>query len=170
MPARPSSGLRPSRAAAVFYILSLLGAGCLVASTFLAPWLAARESILAEPLYRMFSHVCHQIPSRCLHISGHPMAVCGRCLGVYLGIFLGCLIYPFWRGWGNIRLPARWVFPAFSFPLAFDVLGNALRLWDSSVGLRLASGFFWGAVLPFYFLAAAAELAYRGLAIRRSSN
>jgi len=164
------SGSRPPRAASVFYALSLTGAAFLVAAVCLAPWLASRGSSLAAPLYRLFSHVCHQIPSRCFHIFGHPMAVCGRCLGVYLGILFGCVIYPLWRGMNNIRLPDRRVFLAFSLPLAADVLGNAFGFWDSGVWLRLASGFLWGALLPFYFLAAAAEWAFRGLAITRGSK
>lgn len=170
MSALLSSGSRPTRVTWVFYALSLSGTAFLVAAVFFAPWLASSGSSLAAPLYRLFSHVCHQIPSRCFQIFGHPMPVCGRCLGVYLGLFFGCVIYPLWRRMDNIRLPDRRTFAALSLPLAADVLGNAFGFWDSGIWLRLATGFLWGALLPFYFLAAAAELALRRLAITRGSK
>ncbi len=98
------------------------------------------------------------------------MAVCGRCLGVYMGVLAGCLVYPFCRGVFNTRLPARRLLITFSLPLAIDVLGNFLRLWNSGTWLRLAAGLSWGVILPFFFLPAMTDLAFRGLAILKSSK
>ncbi len=42
-------------------------------------------------LQRAFALVCHQRPERCFWIFGAPVAVCSRCLGIYLGAALGLL-------------------------------------------------------------------------------
>ena len=42
--------------------------------------------------------VCHQVPDRCFALGGHPLAVCGRCLGIYAGFAAGLALYPFVRG------------------------------------------------------------------------
>ncbi len=42
-------------------------------------------------LYRGFSVVCHQRPERCFWFSGAAVAVCSRCLGIYLGTAVGLL-------------------------------------------------------------------------------
>lgn len=47
--------------------------------------------IVAAPLtgerwvYRLYTPVCHQFESRSLHVNGRPLAVCGRCSGIYAG-------------------------------------------------------------------------------------
>jgi uncharacterized membrane protein len=43
-----------------------------------APWLAV-------PAYAAGSVVCHQLPERSFEMAGAPIAVCARCLGLYLG-------------------------------------------------------------------------------------
>lgn len=168
MSAFASSPPRRRRALVLsFYVLTLVGTLVLIGSTFLAPWLASRNSSLAAPFYRAFSSVCHQIPSRCLSLFGQPLAVCGRCLGVYVGLLGGCLAFPLRAGLFSARLPRPWVFPVFTLPLAVDLLGNALTLWSTGIWLRMITGFLWGIILPFFFLAALNDLAVRGLAIHR---
>ena len=36
-----------------------------------------------------FAPWCHQLPERTLNLSGIPMVVCSRCVGIYSGIGLG---------------------------------------------------------------------------------
>ena len=43
-------------------------------------------------LQRGFALVCHQRPERSFWIFGGPIAVCARCLGIYLGAAIGLLI------------------------------------------------------------------------------
>lgn len=38
------------------------------------------------------AQVCHQRPERSLHLSGRPLAVCGRCTGLYVSGALGLLL------------------------------------------------------------------------------
>lgn len=41
-----------------------------------------------------FSQICHQQTDRCFIIAGHSIAVCARCIGIYIGFFLGVLGFP----------------------------------------------------------------------------
>lgn len=127
---------------------------------FLAPWLAGRGATAASRvLYALFSPVCHQAAGRCFAIHGHPLAVCGRCLGIYTGFAAGLLAYPLLRGFSaKPALPAARAFAIAILPLAVDGTAGVLGLWRSSIGLRFATGFVWGTILPFYVLAGAVDL------------
>ena len=59
----------------------------IAAPYFLVHGLAA----MGVALYRGFSLVCHQRPVRSFYIFGTPVAVCARCLGIYLGAAVGLL-------------------------------------------------------------------------------
>ncbi|MBV9610333.1 MAG: DUF2085 domain-containing protein [Acidobacteria bacterium] len=56
----------------------------------LAP--ALHEPVLSIGTLAFFSRVCHQDAARSLWIAGVPMAVCARCLGIYLGAAAGALV------------------------------------------------------------------------------
>ena len=43
-------------------------------------------------LQRAFSLICHQRPERSFWIFGAPVAVCARCLGLYIGAAIGLLL------------------------------------------------------------------------------
>jgi len=142
----------------------------IAAGTLLAPWLASRNSGLALNLYRFYGHICHQNPSRTFALFGHPLAACGRCLGIYVGCVAGCLAFLFFRNLFQVRIPRPWTFVLMSFPLAVDVLANLLQIWDLGNWFRLATGVLWGFILPFYLLAGLADLILRKLAFRRPST
>jgi len=75
---------------------------------------------ISNPLYTFFSFLCHQIPSRTFHIENHAFAVCTRCFGVYAGLLLGFIVYPFFRSIEEIEpLPRFWLFLAL-VPMAID--------------------------------------------------
>ena len=58
-----------------------------------APVLAASGYPLAAfALQQFFSRVCHQEPARSFFLFGTPVAVCARCLGIYLGAAAGALL------------------------------------------------------------------------------
>ena len=60
-----------------------------IAAPFLAdsPWLALS-------IRRFFSIVCHQDPARSFWLAGAPVAVCVRCLGIYVGAACGAGRWP----------------------------------------------------------------------------
>lgn len=47
---------------------------------------------LAFALHSGFALICHQRPERSFWIFGAPVAVCARCLGIYLGAAVGLLL------------------------------------------------------------------------------
>ncbi len=69
---------------------------------------------------QFFSVVCHQDPARSFWIAGAPVAVCARCLGMYLGAVAGA--------W--IRAPRRAILGF----LAASVLVSLLDFFAESAG------------------------------------
>ncbi len=123
-----------------------------IALIFLAPYLKSRSSSLNLLIYAACSSVCHQIPSRSLHVFGYPLAVCARCLGIYLGFLGGTGAFPLVRGFSNLSLPKTKSFILLSLPMIIDAAGNTFQLWRSPHWLRLITGLLWGFILPFYFI------------------
>jgi len=134
------------------YSFTLAGIVIWLGLIFLAPYLKSRFLESSIFLYALFSHLCHQIPSRSFFILNYPLAVCARCLGIYFGFFAGAGFFPLVRRFSKLALPKTRTFVFFSLPLALDFIGNLLRLWRSSNELRFCTGFIWGAVLPYYFI------------------
>ena len=69
----------------------------MVPATFAAvavavPWLLVHSPVLGLALQRGFALVCHQHPERSFVLFGGTVAVCARCLGIYLGAALGMLV------------------------------------------------------------------------------
>jgi uncharacterized membrane protein len=156
---REPAGL--SRTVLLVYLLTTAGTLVWLAAIFLAPWLASRSfGRAAAFVYAIFSPVCHQIPERCFLFHGHPLAVCGRCLGIYAGFAAGLFLYPLVRGFSTLRLPSARVFLLLSLPMALNAAGGILGLWASPIGLRFATGVVWGALLPFYFVTGLADLIF----------
>jgi len=138
--------------------MTLAGTAVWLGAIFLAPWLAGRgRAGAARFIYAAFAPLCHQIPDRCFHLGGHPLAVCGRCLGIYAGFAAGLLLYPLVRGFRRLAVPPAWLFAALTAPMAIDAGAGLLGVWQGPIGLRLATGFAWGTVLPFYFVTGVAD-------------
>ena len=51
-----------------------------------APFLARTHPLAALWIRSFYSNLCHQDPSRSFLLQGAPVAVCIRCLGIYLGL------------------------------------------------------------------------------------
>lgn len=160
--ALPPPAMRPEsvrRAVRPVFVLACLGTAAWIAAIFLAPYLRSRSSDAgASFLYALFAPVCHQIPGRSFFFRGFPLAVCARCLGIYVGSLAGLVLYPFIRGFSRIALPAGRLFLLASSPIGLDFAGGLLGLWNSPNGLRFATGLLWGPLLPFYFIAGVTEL------------
>jgi uncharacterized membrane protein len=96
----------------------------------------------AAMIYFFFSPVCHQMPERSFALLGMPLAVCHRCCGIYLGLFLGALMKNQWMH----RSPATrrgWVLAAM-VPLALDALLPFAGLWANTVLSRFIAGLWFG--------------------------
>jgi uncharacterized membrane protein len=56
------------------------------------PLLSVHVPVLGFALQRGFALVCHQQPERSFFFFGASVAVCARCLGIYLGATIGLLL------------------------------------------------------------------------------
>jgi uncharacterized membrane protein len=152
------------------WALTLAGTAVWLAAIVLAPWLAGHgRAAAARFIYAVFAPLCHQIPDRCFRLDGLPFAVCGRCSGIYGGFAAGLLVYPALRGFAKLSLPPVRLFLALTLPMAVDAGGGILGFWHSPIGLRFATGFAWGLILPYYFLPGMADL-FRARAERRRAR
>lgn len=134
------------------YLLTLGGILVWLGIIFLAPFLKSRASGLNIFAYAVFTPICHQIPSRCFFLFGHPLAVCARCLGIYFGFLGGLGLYALKRGFQQISVPKTITFILVTAPLVIDALGNLLHIWNTSNWIRFLTGVLWGLILPFYFI------------------
>lgn len=110
----------------------------LAAVAVAAPYLALGSyGALTLLIFLFFSPVCHQDPARSLWLFGGPVAVCARCLGIYLGAAAGA--------W--IRAPRRILLAGFVLFAALnlaDVLTEAVA-WHGNWKLtRFFLGLFLG--------------------------
>lgn len=102
--------------------------GCLLAAVsvwitliVLAPYARRQEWLIAPFLYFFFSSLCHQLAERSFWWMGSPLAVCHRCLGLYVGFWMGLIVFPFWkRGRRSlIENPRRLLL--FALPMSIDL-------------------------------------------------
>ena len=138
------------------YWLLVAGGLLWVGAALLAPYGRSRGWEAAPWLYAFFHPVCHQLPDRSFACFGHPLAVCHRCLGLYLGFLAGLLAWPSLPRLGRRLLDRpRWVL-AFFVPLGADV-----ALGASTAGSRFATGLVAAFPVALLLLAAAAQLTDR---------
>ena len=65
----------------------------LLGAALAAPYLSSHSFVvLAFALHHGFALVCHQRPERSFFVFGAPVAVCARCLGIYIGAAIGLLL------------------------------------------------------------------------------
>lgn len=105
---------------------------------------AAGPVSLGEPVYGLLGLACHQNPERCLVMAGHPMALCVRCLGLFLGFGAGAfcaLVRPFER-----RTALRMLLFAATLTV-LDVAAERLGFYHNLIPLRLATGFVLGTTI-----------------------
>lgn len=140
------------------YLISLATLFLWLIGIFLAPYLRSRALPIQAFAYVLYSPICHQAPSRCFSLFGHPLAVCARCLGIYSGCLLGFALYPWLRGFRSVVLPATSIFILLSLPILVDTFGNFSQLWDTHNLGRFLTGIVWGTILPFYFITGIADL------------
>jgi len=79
-------------------LIVAIALGLVLAGVVLAPLLAEWSSVASIPLYAAFSWICHQRPQRTWTLGGFPLAVCVRCLGLYVGGLSGAV-----AGWSFHR-------------------------------------------------------------------
>jgi uncharacterized membrane protein len=118
----------PSRTAWAIGFLTLS------AAALAAPALQSNHHALAALVLReFFIRLCHQRPERSLTFAGFPVAICARCLGVYVGAAFGCLLRL-------RRQSALWIFVTVIVLNAADVAAESATLHPGIAWMRLILG------------------------------
>lgn len=98
---------------------------------------------LSAKLTSLYMYSCHQQPTKSFWIYGYPVALCARCLGVYLGTCVGCVKEIFFY---NI---AFWKVNFFLFIIALvDLFINYVLKFNTGNPPRFLSGIFIGMMFP----------------------
>jgi uncharacterized membrane protein len=115
------------------------------------PGLMASVPQLGFALQRSFSLVCHQQADRSLVLFGGSVAVCARCLGIYLGAAVGLLIKV------PRRLAQRFLLVAVSLNLV-DWVAELVGVHGNWILLRFALGVTLGAAAAMLVIASNDEV------------
>lgn len=146
------------QAFAVWGIFTFLIVG-LIFLILLAPLAEAGNlTEISNPIYKFFSYICHQMPSRSFYIENHSFAVCSRCFGVYAGLLLGFLAYPFFRSMRETEpLPRYWLFLAL-IPMIVDWSLGFFGVWENTHLSRFLTGLILGTTCAVFIIPALIEL------------
>jgi len=124
------------KAALPIYIILFL----LLIDSILAPFLESRMIADSYYFYEILRNICHQLPSRCIWIFGSNMALCSRCFGIFLGMFL-IGIYLGVKGENKIYWKSS---IALIIPVLIDGITQIKGLRQSNNSLRFYTGFLGG--------------------------
>ena len=123
---------------------------------------------VSSPIYTFFGFLCHQLDGRSFHLEGDKFAVCSRCFGVYLGIVIAFVAYPFWRRIENIDpLPKFWLFAACA-PAAIDWSLTILGIWENTFLSRTLTGLLLGFACGTFIVPSIVEIT-RNSSLRRGT-
>lgn len=96
--------------------------------------------MLAAGMYAAGAIVCHQRADRSFDLAGAQLPVCARCLGLYVGGWLGAIAWVIAAGPGTARSDRvqrvlqptvlRWVLVCAAVPTAVTVITASLGWWD----------------------------------------
>jgi uncharacterized membrane protein len=137
--------------------------GGLTIGAVAAPLLAScSHSLLAAAIYLLLSPACHQDPARSFLLVGHPWAVCHRCSGIYLGLFMSAVFSPRVSS-ALVSCSQRRIRVALgTLPMLIDALLPSTGIWTNTPLSRFATGFAFGATLSSLLVPGVAELFSQG--------
>ncbi len=142
----------------VFYTAVLL---FFTGSLFLVPYLSSNPGTeeTGKTLFKFYRPMCHQLPSRSFFIFGEQIPVCSRDVGIYGGMLVGALLFPFFFRLDETKLLPIWVMIIAMIPIGIDgstqLLSNLVPLpfigvYESNNLLRVATGLLIGGVMSLY--------------------
>jgi uncharacterized membrane protein len=110
----------------------------LVCAALATPYFVTHGALIGLALERGFALVCHQRLERSFWIFGGSVAICSRCLGIYLGAATGLLF----RTKRNMALRLLLAAAALNF---LDAASELAGLHGNWLGVRFALGLALGA-------------------------
>ena len=124
------SALTDTRWSPAGWALAAVATVGLLTAALLPPFLGPDVEAVVTGAFRS---LCHQIPGRSFAIDGTPLAVCHRCIGIYLGLAVGVLLFPFIRKESakTVRYD-RWVLGVAVLPATLDWGGDVLGVIETA--------------------------------------
>ena len=109
----------------------------------LAPYLAATgHDGWSKFIFRLYSAVCHQLPSRSFFTWGHQMAYCQRNTAIYTSILVGGIAFMLVRS--RLRHLGLRSYLLLIAPMALDGFTQLFGLRESTWQLRVITGSLFG--------------------------
>lgn len=106
-----------------------------------------------------FSNVCHQIPERSPHLGEIQLAVCDRCMGIYLALAAASFLFPVLRGWdAGIQRNAKYLILAAVLVPGVDWIGDVAGFWVNTPTGRMLTGAVFGSITGFFLTGAVVGL------------
>ena len=131
-----------------------------VAAVVAAPYLLTHEfPAIGFALYRGFGIICHQRPERSFWIFGAEVAVCARCLGIYLGAAIGLLFRT------SRRIALRLLIAAAALNV-LDALTELAGLHSNWLVIRYGFGLLLGAAATLFVSSATEETSEQDVGLR----
>ena len=121
--------------------------------SILAPYLEYKRIAISQDIYKIFRHICNQMPTHCFWIFGSNMALCARCFCIYLSLFITgivLLLYPKFR---NFKKKNSLGF-VLSIPMVIDGLSQFWGMHESNNFYRAITGILAGIGLGLIFFPA----------------
>lgn len=144
----------PPKSAVAYYITVGLAFLWLVL-IFIGPFfhqLPEKMGVLTDIYYYFFHFTCHQRPERSYWLLGCQLPVCVRCLGIYIGVLVGLILFPLLGAVRRVKmLSKKWLFLAF-LPIGIDGVSQVLQLYPSPHWVRLLTGLTCGAVVLLFVM------------------
>jgi uncharacterized membrane protein len=137
-----------------YSLVVLLAVSWFIFSLLPAYWASRGDFLWAAMGRKWLSVVCHQLPSRSFSLWGQPLALCARCTGIYGGLIVGLILYPFVRALGRTDLPSRIYLLLALGPMFVDFLLGLFHLVENTHLSRSLTGAIAGAGLAFYIVPA----------------
>ncbi len=104
------------------YYLLLSGTVIWILLIMAAPYASVENHQTGKYIYLFFSSICHQEADRCFQYQGLPLAVCARCLGLYLGFVFGLLGSALLTGFKRALLAHPRLLLIFALPMLADLI------------------------------------------------
>ncbi len=115
----------------------------IIVASIMAPYFVSHNNrIMSDILYGGMKALCHQKPERCIFLWGHQMAICERCLAIY--VFLlgsGIFLYIFRKSFKKYHWKIAILL---MLPVAVDGLTQFAGLRESNIYLRFVTGSLFG--------------------------
>jgi uncharacterized membrane protein len=128
----------------------------LVAAVVAAPYFLTHGLLaMGLALERGFAIICHQRPERSFWIFGGSVAVCSRCLGIYLGAALGLLVRT------SRRIALRLLIAAAALNLC-DAMTELAGLHGNWLAIRFVFGLLLGGTAALLISSSVAAISEGG--------